>query len=695
MNLEWNAFRTTGERGGTKSIRLTSSSTSLEYSRRYGYSNSTTNIVLTVSLVGINAGEYVIAWQAKDDLGADVELISDQNYDIIKELDVSSLSDTLKSIIVTATVTSRSVVYTSSVTLDKAFIDDKITKHLGILTTYPNDDLDGGKLIEGDSFVLKELVDEKYVFTPYVYTNNAWSTISDTNNNVKPEYFNILQQSATSIFENGEGIDESSVAIWGYFKNLVATNAFVQNMATQNLNVGDFPKEIDAVRFSGNTYAQGSGSALNVGTGDFAVSMWFKINEFISFEEFTQIFCKRINGGLNSLEIQIENSSQKLKIYSIGSTGVTRLFNSNLTLVSDQWYNISVIKQSDVIFLYINGFYDSSYDGYSYNIDSAADIFIGCDVLGIEFFKGDIREISIYQRTLTDDEILNIYNGNAPTPDYLWKMNEGLGHLLNDTYDNYSLTLYNELWVTEEKLQGFRFRARAYDKNGNKLITPLFDVYYHEKVVFSINAATGNINFGDDGSGNPLFYYEQSSKSIKSKNEKFIIDNNGNLTADTISITNGIFSGLMQSVDGLFKGQFETAVLKTLSGVKNSESLLAPQSNYQAGEIYDVMENSIYGFDSGYYKCEVVEYPDIKYVTKYYGTGNFGYWFKWITFYNSNRSQLYKIETDSRGSGVFLPNTLNVTIYKGGDELYMIDLPVSKPSEDNRVWNDNGTLKIT
>lgn len=40
---------------------------------------------------------------------------------------------------------------------------------------------------------------------------------------------------------------------------------------------------------------------------------------------------------------------------------------------------------------------------------------------------------------------------------------------------------------------GFRFRAHSYDSNGNKLATPLFDVYYGDTLVFQINASTGQV----------------------------------------------------------------------------------------------------------------------------------------------------------------------------------------------------------
>ena len=32
---------------------------------------------------------------------------------------------------------------------------------------------------------------------------------------------------------------------------------------------------------------------------------------------------------------------------------------------------------------------------------------------------------------------------------------------------------------------------------------------------------------------------------------------------------------------------------------------------------------------------------------------------------------------------------------KGNGEVYFRNLPTSQPSESHRVWNDNGTLKIT
>lgn len=78
---------------------------------------------------------------------------------------------------------------------------------------------------------------------------------------------------------------------------------------------------------------------------------------------------------------------------------------------------------------------------------------------------------------------------------------------------------------------GFRFRAREYDRYGNKLTTPNFDVYFGDKMLFEVDS-DGKIFFGEG------FWYDPDDEggSIHSANNGVVIGSGGDLT-----VNNGLY----------------------------------------------------------------------------------------------------------------------------------------------------------
>ena len=71
---------------------------------------------------------------------------------------------------------------------------------------------------------------------------------------------------------------------------------------------------------------------------------------------------------------------------------------------------------------------------------------------------------------------------------------------------------------------GFRFRAREYNQYGQKLSKPDFDVYFGDKMLFSVDSS-GKIFFGSG------FWYDPSGEgSIRSRNDGIVIDGFGAIT---------------------------------------------------------------------------------------------------------------------------------------------------------------------
>lgn len=94
---------------------------------------------------------------------------------------------------------------------------------------------------------------------------------------------------------------------------------------------------------------------------------------------------------------------------------------------------------------------------------------------------------------------------------------------------------------------GFRFRAMEYDRFGQKLSQPHFDVYFGDKMLFDVDA-DGKIYFGTG------FWYDPSDETIHSFNDNVLINSEG-----LISAQNAIISGISS-----FHGVFDCDVIKTV-----------------------------------------------------------------------------------------------------------------------------------
>lgn len=123
-------------------------------------------------------------------------------------------------------------------------------------------------------------------------------------------------------------------------------------------------------------------------------------------------------------------------------------------LLVNQWYHLSFVKSSDVYSIYVNGLLVSSITDSHQMGGSTNNLIIGAQLAWPEFMKGSLDDIGIWNRALTDQEILALYQGcqmvittqpinqsvnisagsttfnvasSASNPTYQWQTNLGLG----------------------------------------------------------------------------------------------------------------------------------------------------------------------------------------------------------------------------------------------------------------------------
>lgn len=113
---------------------------------------------------------------------------------------------------------------------------------------------------------------------------------------------------------------------------------------------------------------------------------------------------------------------------------------------------------------------------------------------------------------------------------------------------------------------------------------PTFDVTYGSKTIFKVYPATGNIFFGEPNSSGSApskgFMYRPSDGTLRGPNGRFVIDQNGNLTASNASISGTVnaTSGNMQNIS--ISGN------STFAGEVNCDGLrVVPQDGVQITNI--------------------------------------------------------------------------------------------------------------
>ncbi|MFW0862567.1 MAG: DUF2341 domain-containing protein [Candidatus Komeilibacteria bacterium] len=170
----------------------------------------------------------------------------------------------------------------------------------------------------------------------------------------------------------------------------------------------------------GNYVNVGNDASLNI-TDEFSISTWIKLDQTspLAYAD------PAIIGNYNSttagqrkflLSYRSWSSSKGIAFYvADASNNLVGAYREDWSPTADTWYHVlAVYKPSQYMRIYINGELDYEKTSgvpaslYSTSVDTR--IGLGSSNL---YFKGSIDEVYIYDRALTTDEILQLYNMNA------------------------------------------------------------------------------------------------------------------------------------------------------------------------------------------------------------------------------------------------------------------------------------------
>ena len=186
-------------------------------------------------------------------------------------------------------------------------------------------------------------------------------------------------------FDNGDARDDSGNGLDGNLYGVTPTTDRFGNAGK-------------ALSFDGSSYVvMPNGSTLNI-SGEGTVSLWVKENG----DTGTLLWKRFYTGSIGwTLYIGFPNT-------------VIGYVNENASLVissitQGQWQHVVLVYGQNHMKLYVNGILRSSTANTNGFQASDADLYIGKDDSG-NYYKGAIDDVRIYNRALTDAEVVGLFN---------------------------------------------------------------------------------------------------------------------------------------------------------------------------------------------------------------------------------------------------------------------------------------------
>jgi len=218
---------------------------------------------------------------------------------------------------------------------------------------------------------------------------------------------------------NGQAIKKGLVAYYPFSLGKVTDNSVKGNdgfiKGTVKPVADRFGNACSAMQFDGNGYISvPSSPSLRSPTTALTITGWFKL-ERDSKDDRTQLLwvtmvCKSNNSN------ESDNSPQ----YRLQLTEKTVSLNTDFTEAANQrwqlnkWYHTALVYSGSMVKAYLNGEQFFSYPYFGQLSSTNADLEIGRDVPGNpELFVGQLDDIYIFNRALSENEIRQIYTDQS------------------------------------------------------------------------------------------------------------------------------------------------------------------------------------------------------------------------------------------------------------------------------------------
>ena len=170
--------------------------------------------------------------------------------------------------------------------------------------------------------------------------------------------------------------------------------------------------------FNGSQYGTIPAVSSLAFNDNFSISVWVKVNSIsgAGYSGFAGRFGPTNNYGGYLLECNNQNGGNKFAfvVGNNGGIGVNnfRRLNSDITITFGSWYNIVGTNTSGLNKLYVNSQLQSATSSFNVVTNSSQLFAIGRVYADFNsyYHNGSIGNISVYNRQLTDAEVLQNYN---------------------------------------------------------------------------------------------------------------------------------------------------------------------------------------------------------------------------------------------------------------------------------------------
>jgi hypothetical protein len=194
------------------------------------------------------------------------------------------------------------------------------------------------------------------------------------------------------------------------WSNLVAVSSSISGSLTNGPTFSTSGS--GCIVFDGvDDYVTASGSILPIGTGDYCVEAW------VNRTTIPSNISKGIITGTsdNAFYFGFGRTYNGANGLRIGKSNILDAENCNFTFVANTWYQVVVIRISSTIYFYINGIQQitqgSGTSAFSFSSSPGARIGAGGSIsTPLELLYGNISNIKIYNRGLSDSEVLQNFN---------------------------------------------------------------------------------------------------------------------------------------------------------------------------------------------------------------------------------------------------------------------------------------------
>jgi len=321
--------------------------------------------------------------------------------------------------------------------------------------------------------------------------------------------------------------------------------------------------------------------------GLYSINLWAKHN---STNKNSVLFYK--GGSWKESSINLLSNGKIHYGYKESNTNSTiQILESNTVLDSNKWYNICITAANGEVKLYINGILESQLQT-NYVVDWSTSINTSCAGVGTHFGKnynncstnngnyGIIDDFGIWNRSLTQEEISDLYNGNETVcvPEYIptngligfWPFcgnaNDESGNNLDGTIIG-STELTNDRFDQTNSAYDFDYANASFGQQNDEIYIPYDDILNVNNITASVWVYPRQYFWsGDSGTANTvvLTRWENGTSNPSGTAWRIVYDSSSVLGA----ISNGTSSRVAEDNNPLTLNNWNHIVM-----TYNSESI--------------------------------------------------------------------------------------------------------------------------